>query len=236
MHLILIGATGLVGSAVLDAFINMTDVSRISILSRRPVKMVEDASDPRISLEGANGCVWALGTSQSAVTREEYVKITTIYAVKAAEAFATLGSKKELFHFVFVSGDGATSKPGAFTPLYARVKGEAEVALAEVRKANPRLHANSVRPGFVDWAGHDAIMPYFSPRPMMKQIAIIVFRPVFRAALPGRCSPTQPLGRFLAEMAMGKWEEELNGPGFEKIGELCVVSNSNFRRLSGLDP
>ena len=87
MHLILTGATGLVGSCVLDAMIKMKDITRISILSRRPVKMAEDANDPRINviihsafekyergvleqLKGANGCVWALGTAQSQVSKE----------------------------------------------------------------------------------------------------------------------------------------------------------------------
>lgn len=87
MHLILTGATGLVGSAVLDAMIKTKDISRISILSRRPVKMVEDAKDPRVNvilhedfekydsallrqLKGASGVVWALGISQSQVGKE----------------------------------------------------------------------------------------------------------------------------------------------------------------------
>lgn len=87
MHLILTGATGLVGSAVLNAMIGMEDVSRISILSRRPVMMAEDANDARIhvilhndfaqynadiltQLSGASGCVWALGTGQNTVTKE----------------------------------------------------------------------------------------------------------------------------------------------------------------------
>ncbi|KAG4217225.1 hypothetical protein PC116_g34294, partial [Phytophthora cactorum] len=84
MHLILTGATGLVGSGVLDAMIKMKDVSKISILSRRPVKMAEDAKDPRVNVilhkdfekydsellsqhKGASGCVWALGISQTQV-------------------------------------------------------------------------------------------------------------------------------------------------------------------------
>ena len=87
MHLILTGATGLIGTAVLDAMINMKDVTKISILSRKPVKMAEDANDPRINviihndfekydedllnkLSGASACVWALGVSQSAVGKE----------------------------------------------------------------------------------------------------------------------------------------------------------------------
>jgi hypothetical protein len=67
---------GLVGSGVLDAMIKMKEVTKISILSRRPVQMAEDARDPRINviihkdfaqydsavldqLKGARGCVWA---------------------------------------------------------------------------------------------------------------------------------------------------------------------------------
>lgn len=87
MHIILVGATGLVGSSVLDALINMKDVSKISILSRRPVPMAEASNDARINvilhrdfgsynsevlqkLEGATGCVWALGVSQNDVGKE----------------------------------------------------------------------------------------------------------------------------------------------------------------------
>jgi NAD dependent epimerase/dehydratase family enzyme len=87
MHLILTGATGLVGSGVLDAMIRAKDVTKISILSRRAVKMVDGLNDPRINvithsdftkydsdllqkLSGATGCVWALGISQSQVSAE----------------------------------------------------------------------------------------------------------------------------------------------------------------------
>ncbi|KAL5428964.1 hypothetical protein PMIN04_000570 [Paraphaeosphaeria minitans] len=41
VHLILTGATGLVGSGVLQQMLANDTVSRISILSRRPVKMAE---------------------------------------------------------------------------------------------------------------------------------------------------------------------------------------------------
>ena len=87
MHLILTGATGLVGTGVLDVMIKTKEVTKISILSRRPVQMAEDAKDPRINviihkdfetydaellskLKGARGCVWALGVSQNQVSKE----------------------------------------------------------------------------------------------------------------------------------------------------------------------
>ncbi|RSM01823.1 hypothetical protein CDV31_011172 [Fusarium ambrosium] len=85
MHLILTGATGLVGSSVLDAMLKTKEITKISILSRRPVPLAAD--DPRANviihrdfetyepellnkLQGANGVVWALGISQLKVTKE----------------------------------------------------------------------------------------------------------------------------------------------------------------------
>lgn len=87
MHLILTGATGLVGAGVLDAMLKSKEVTKISVLSRRAVAMAEQAKDPRVNviihedfghygqdvlgnLRGANGAVWALGVSQTQVSRE----------------------------------------------------------------------------------------------------------------------------------------------------------------------
>lgn len=85
MHLILTGATGLVGAAVLDNMLAQESISRISILSRRPVQMAEGHEKARViiqkdfriydealleQLKDAQGCVWALGVSQNAVDKE----------------------------------------------------------------------------------------------------------------------------------------------------------------------
>ena len=84
MHLILTGATGLVGTAALRAMLVAPEVTRISILSRRPVAMADAFNqtngnpnktvqvlihrdfatyEPALldRLKGATGCVWALG-------------------------------------------------------------------------------------------------------------------------------------------------------------------------------
>lgn len=85
MHLILTGATGLVGAAVLHNMLEQQAISRISILSRRPVKMAEGHDKAKViiykdyknydkalleELKDANGVVWALGVSQNAVDKE----------------------------------------------------------------------------------------------------------------------------------------------------------------------
>ncbi|KOS22390.1 Protein FMP52 [Escovopsis weberi] len=109
MHVILTGATGLIGSAVLDAMIRTKDITKISILSRRPVQMAEAAKDPRINvilhqdfetydpqllqqLAGARACVWALGISQNKVGKDEYWKITRDYAVAGARFLSQLAA------------------------------------------------------------------------------------------------------------------------------------------------
>ncbi|KAI8959919.1 putative nucleoside-diphosphate-sugar epimerase [Daldinia sp. FL1419] len=251
MHLILTGATGLVGSGVLDAMIKMKDVSKISILSRRPVKMAEDAKDPRVhvilhkdfekydsellsQLQGASGCVWALGISQTQVGPEEYVKITKDYTLAASKAFQTLGSKDEPFNFVYVSGTGAATQPGRFSAIFARVKGETELALAEMRKANPFFHASSIRPAFIDAASHDAIKPYIPVKNPLYKAAYAILGPPMRYGAKSYWSPTQDLGRFMTEMAMGRYKDQFKAKDIQMEGEFPILENSAFRRLSGL--
>ncbi|KLU82247.1 hypothetical protein MAPG_01321 [Magnaporthiopsis poae ATCC 64411] len=253
MHAILTGATGLVGSGVLDAMLKAADVTKITILSRRPVKMAEDAKDPRVNtiihpdferygpdlisqLRGASGVVWALGISQSAVGSDEYIKITKTYALEAAKAFSDMArSTGEPFNFVYVSGEGATLEPGRFSPIFARVKGETEAELARMREENPLFRANTVRPGAIDYTGHDAIKPYMPVQPLLNRAVL----PAFRALLSSQTTPTESLGRFLTDMAIGKWSDasKLAGSGVKPVGSsgFAIVHNSAVRRMMGLD-
>jgi len=134
-----------------------------------------------------------------------------------------------------VSGDGATFTPGRFTPIFGRVKGETELALAEKRRANPLLHADTVRPGAVDPTGHTAILPFIPPYTAVKRVAAAVLTPVLRLAMRGRLSPTEPLGVFLTEMAMGKWDGRLPEPQFKKVGDFTIVDPWDIRRLMKVD-
>jgi hypothetical protein len=87
MHLILTGATGLVGSAVLSHILSLPagQITRLSVLSRKPVPMANGHSNVHViqqddfskydssvleQLKVADGCVWALGVSQNDVGKE----------------------------------------------------------------------------------------------------------------------------------------------------------------------
>lgn len=257
MHTILTGATGLVGSAVLDAMLSNPSITKITILSRRPVPQATTRADPRVSvvihedfssydspalrsrIGDATGCVWALGISQSQVSSElEYDRITRTFALEAARAFGAVDRSGKPFNFVYVSGEGATLTPGRFTPLFGRVKGRAEAELAALRDENPLLRTSSVRAGFVDSAAHDAIKPFLPPMPRMTTLAGAVLGPPIRHLYKSMWSPTQPLGSFLVDMAVGKWSEgEMVAAGAEKVGTggFTIIPNVVLRKLARLD-
>ncbi|KAL1893746.1 hypothetical protein Sste5346_006249 [Sporothrix stenoceras] len=287
MHVILTGATGLVGGGVLDAMLAMPDITRISILTRRPVPQLEariKANDALASnkdrvrvithkdfskydddllkgpLKGAAGVVWALGISQVSVSKEEYVVITHDYTLAAAEAFQRIpagdgpGDAKagEPFRFVYVSGLGAETKPGITTARFGKVKGETELALAEMTNGKAGEASTSpsgrpflglsVRPAGVDPHGHDALQAFVPPAPSFAlDLTRKFLAPVLRVVYPSMISPTLPLGQFLAGTAMGKYstvqlaEEAVKHKDIETVGSrFQIVNNTALRRLMGL--
>ncbi|KAJ6780937.1 hypothetical protein PWT90_09185 [Aphanocladium album] len=252
MHLILTGATGLVGSSVLEAMIRAKDVTKISVLSRRPIPFVEDAKNPKVNviihrdfqkydanllsqLSGAQGCVWALGISQTKVGKDDYVKITKDYSLAAAESFTALGEADRPFRFIYVSGEGATQEPGRFSAIFARVKGETEQSLADLTASSQgRLQADSVRPGFVDASQHDSIKPYIPNPGFLYNAGVGVLGPVIRNVMVGQHSPTPMLGSFLTEMAMGTKDSSLQSSGAVRLGPSWIVPNVAIRKAMGL--
>ncbi|KAH8203731.1 hypothetical protein TruAng_002144 [Truncatella angustata] len=230
----------------------MKDITKISIITRRPVQMAEDAKDPRINviihkdyekydaellekLKGAKGCVWALGISQTQVTAEEYVKITKTYALEAAKAFKDLASEEQPFNFVYVSGSGATTEPGRFSAIFARVKGETELALAELRRQYPNLHASSVRPAYVDASAHAAIQSYLPNKALALRLLEPLLGPPVRLGFKSFHSPTEPIGRVMTEIALGRHQDQfVAGKGVQMVGRFPIIENTVLRRLAGL--
>lgn len=101
-----------------------------------------------------------------------------------------------------------------------------------------RLRADSMRPGYVDPGMHLAIQPYIPAQGVkgfFPRIGVALSVPVFRYALTGMHSPTERLGTFLTDMAMGKVEGHLEGPGAFRVGGGWVVQNKGMRRILGLD-
>jgi hypothetical protein len=262
MHLILTGATGLVGASVLHNMLAQESISRISILSRRPVAMAEGHEKAKViihkdfktydkalldELKDAQGCVWAQGISQNAVSKEcvnllysalptsqlpnwppyrEYFEITHDYPLVAARAFSTLHPTTP-FTFVYVSGEGATQTPSFLTPLYGRVKGQIESALFDFSKQNQLFKVYNVRPGGVDWNKHPEIHPFIPKQDMYKKVLMQPMNLLYKSMM----TPTREMGKVMTELAMGKGEP-LEGKDVGMEGTL--VSNVALRRIAGL--
>ncbi|KAF2112355.1 hypothetical protein BDV96DRAFT_634088 [Lophiotrema nucula] len=239
VHLILTGATGLVGAATLQAMLTTEAVTRISILSRRPVAQAEGQEKAHViihkdykdypsqlleQLKDAQGVVWALGVSQNEVSKEQYEEITYDYPLAAAKAFSTLHPETP-FTFIHISGEGATQTPGMFTPIFGRVKGQVESALLDLGKATPNLKIYNVRPGGVDWRQHPEIHNYMSHQALYKKAIIPVF-----SFWKDMTTPTRPMGKILTELAMSKGEP-LEGKDIGQEGRL--VPNVALRRMGG---
>lgn len=163
------------------------------------------------------------------------MKITKTYTLEAAKAFQNLATEQEPFNFVFVSGNGATTEPGRFSQIFARVKGETELALAELRKQNPNFHVVSTRPAYVDASDHQAIKPYIPAKPLAYRYIEPLLGPPIRLAFKNYHSPTEPMGKVLTELAMGHHKAQFRaGKDIQMVGAMPILENSVLRRLAGL--
>ncbi|KAL5322121.1 hypothetical protein ACEPPN_010090 [Leptodophora sp. 'Broadleaf-Isolate-01'] len=245
MHLLLTGATGLVGSAVLQTMLTTPSISKISILSRRPVAQAEGHSKVKViihkdfteygtdildGLRDVQGVVWALGISSMKVGKEEYELITQTYALSFARALSKTTSPSPLT-FIYISGEGATPTPSLFTAHWALTKGRTESALLALSKdpSYANLRPLSLRPGGVDMNDHHEIHKWVGERGWAEALAL----PVMRAlpGIKGLMSPTRELGGVAVRLAMGGGGVQ-EGRGVS--GEGRTLNNSAIRRLAGI--
>ncbi|KAG9238423.1 hypothetical protein BJ875DRAFT_502058 [Amylocarpus encephaloides] len=246
MHLVLTGATGLVGSGVLHHMINASSINQVSILSRRPVPMAEGHVKVKViihkdfttypsevlnQLKDVDGVVWAQGISQTKVNKEEYLAITHTYPLSFARALSTTVSPKPV-NFIYVSGEGATTTPSFLTSRFGIIKGRTEADLLALSKdpAYSNLRPYSVRPAGVDPTAHAEIEGYAPKKTGMEGLFVRTLLPVLRFA-PGWLSPTRELGGFLSKLAEGDGEAK-EGEGVS--GEGRTINNPAFRGMMGI--
>lgn len=86
----------------------------------------------------------------------------------------------------------------------------------------------------MDPSAHTAIQPYIPSPGLALRLAEIALGPGIRYLYKSMHSPTQHLGSFLTEMAMGKMDTKLDGPGNFKLGGGWIVENKGMRRMLGI--
>ena len=147
---ILLGASGLVGSALLKQLIDDPEYIRIIAIVRKPFKinhpkikqMVVDFNKPESFKDHIKGEVLfsSFGTTiKKAGNKKNQFKIDFTYQYEVAKAASENGVK----HYVLVSSAGADPKSRIF---YSRIKGELD---QEVRHLNFD-HISILRPSMLD--------------------------------------------------------------------------------------
>ncbi|HEX2834268.1 MAG TPA: NAD(P)H-binding protein [Thermoanaerobaculia bacterium] len=129
-HVLLLGATGLVGRELLDLLLRDASIERVRVLARRSTgvkhaKLDEhllelDAMEQHRGLFAVDAIFCALGTTiKIAGSQERFRVVDHDYPLVAAR----LGKEQGAQHYLLVSSIGADVKSRAF---YTRVKGEVE--------------------------------------------------------------------------------------------------------------
>jgi len=175
MKILLFGASGTAGGAVLDACLGTPVVQELRVIVRRPLgrkdaKLREfvhanylDYAAVTEAFRDVDACLFCLGISVRQVSKEDYVKISHDYPIAAAKMLKT-ESPEAAFHYI--SGAGTRANSNMF---WSKVKGQTEKELMEL------VAANCWRPAYIDAKA--------SPN-LSKMVTL--FQPVFRLLKPFR--------------------------------------------------
>jgi uncharacterized protein YbjT (DUF2867 family) len=190
MKILLFGASGTAGGAVLQACLNTPVVEEVRVIVRRTLGRTEikvrefvhtnylDYTAVTEAFRAVDACLFCLGTSVTQVSKEEFVKISHDYPVAAAKMLKkeSLGAA---FHYISGAGTRADSRT-----LWSKVKGQTENELMEL------VEADCWRPAFID-AEPSASLP--------KVYAVL--RPALRLLRPFRSLYVagEDLGRAMLE-------------------------------------
>lgn len=150
MKLLLFGATGSAGAAVLDACLAASVVDEVHAIARRPLLRTHsklrtfvhqdylDYSAVEDAFVGVDACLFCLGVSVTQVSKEDYRTITYSYTLAAANMLKRC-SPDAAFHYISGRGTNVNSRM-----FWAQVKGQLELDLIKL------VDAVCWRPAFID--------------------------------------------------------------------------------------
>ena len=150
MKILLFGATGSAGAAVLEACVAASIVDEVRAITRRPLmhtspklrtyvhKDFLNYATVEEAFRSVDACLFCLGISATQVSQEEYRTISYSYPIAAANMFKAK-SPGAAFHYI--SGQGTKAGSRMF---WSRVKAQTEHDLIEL------VDADCWRPAFID--------------------------------------------------------------------------------------
>jgi uncharacterized protein YbjT (DUF2867 family) len=206
LHVILTGATGMVGEGVLHECLHHPAVARVLVIGRKPcgvthAKLSEiihrdfsDLSPIESQLTGYNATFFCLGVSSIGLKEPEYYQLTYTLTLHVAHILARQNPDMA---FCYVSGAGTDSTERG-RRMWARVKGKTENQLLKL----PFKRAYMFRPG------------YMHPTPGLKN-TLSSYRylswayPLLRRLFPGSVSTLGELGQAMISVASRGSEKQV---------------------------
>jgi uncharacterized protein YbjT (DUF2867 family) len=220
MNVLILGATGMVGQAVLRECLLDEGVARVVTLGRAPVAQqhpklrqivhadlfalapVED------QLTGLDACFYCLGVSAVGLSEAEYTRVNHDLTLSVAETLARLDPDMT---FVYVSGTGTDSSERGGV-MWARVKGRTENALLRL----PFRSAYMARPGVI------VPMHGIKSRTTLYRVLYALMSPLsslLRRLFPKHVTTTERFGRAMLRLArVGYRSRMLENADIEEIG------------------
>jgi NAD dependent epimerase/dehydratase family len=209
MKILLFGATGSVGAAVLDACLSAAIVDEVRAITRRPLmhtnsklrtfvhKDFLDYSTVEEAFHNIDACLFCLGISSTQVSKEDYRTITYSYTLTAANM---LKRHNPTVAFHYISGRGTHPKSRMF---WSQVKAQVELDLVSL------VEADCWRPAFID----------AKPSPTLPKIYALLF-PFGRLLkpFPAMYIHGQDLGRAMLQATVEKLRSRtIENPEIRKI-------------------
>jgi uncharacterized protein YbjT (DUF2867 family) len=210
MRVILFGATGMVGQAVLRECLLDPRVERVQSIVRSPTgqqdaKLTElihkdffDYSDVETQLTGYDACFYSAGPSSAGMSEEDYAHATYDMTLAAARTLARLNPSMT---FIYISGAGTDSTEKGRT-MWARIKGKTENTLLSL----PFKSAYMFRPGVIQ------PLHGIQSKTTGYRIGYILAKPFFpllKLLFPRSVTTTEHLGRAMIHVARNGYPKQI---------------------------
>ena len=209
MKVLIFGATGMVGQAVLLECERDPGVVSVVALGRTPVA----GEHPKLTnlihadlanfagldaqLTGFDACFYCLGVTSNGMSEADYTRMTYTWTVAAGETLSRLNPGMT---FIYVSGSGTDSSEKGRS-MWARVKGRTENALLRLP-----LTAYMFRPGFIQpMDGIESKTPSYHI--FYKVLAPLM--PLLHRALPNQVLTTREIGQAMLSVARHGYEKPI---------------------------
>ena len=218
IHLVIVGATGMVGGYALRYALDHAAVGSLTSVGRRKLgishpklqellhKNFADCSALADALSGQRAAVYCLGTYTGSVSDAELRAITATYTIEFARV---LRSSSPNAAFSFLSGNGA-DPTGRSRLAFARYKGEAEKAL--LAAGFPRVYL--FRPAYI-YPVEPRKEPNFNYR-MLRAVY-----PLFQVLFPNQAIRADDLARAMVDVVLRQTQER----------EALVFENRDIRGM-----